>query len=185
MSAQHQGFRPGRWLACLGLFLVGIASSAIAAESLKIGVIDQQAVMERSKTGKRALESLKEFASSRQKIVSSDDEELKRLEAELKDQESGLTETSKRERQEQFRVKFEGYQRRLQDFNREIQTKQKELADEYAKKIDQATTAVAQRGGYAMVLDKGTDATLRIVIYASPAIDLTDQVIKEFDRQFK
>jgi outer membrane protein len=177
--------RRGHGLAVIGLLLLGLAPSVMAADTIKIGVIDQQAVMERSKTGKRALESLKEFAASRQKIVSTDDEELKRLEAELKDQESGLSETAKRERQEQFRVKFEAYQRRLQDFNREIQTKQKELADEYVKKIDQVTAALAQKAGYAMVLDKGTEATLRIVIYASPSIDLTDQVIKEFDRQFK
>jgi outer membrane protein len=175
----------GRGLALAGLVWLGLGPSVMAADALKIGVIDQQAVMERSKAGKRALDSLKEFAASRQKIVSTDDEELKRLEAELKDQESGLSEAAKRERQEQFRVKFESYQRRLQDFNREIQTKQKELADEYIKKVDQVTAAVAQKAGYAMVLDKGTDATLRIVIYANPSIDLTDQVIKEFDRRFK
>jgi hypothetical protein len=35
------------------------------------------------------------------------------------------------------------------------------------------------------VLDKGSDTTLRIVIYASSVIDITDQVVKEFDRRFK
>jgi outer membrane protein len=185
MSAKGSDIWPGAWMVMMSLLLLGVGSSVMAAEAIKIGVIDQQAVMERSKTGKRALDALKEFAASRQKIVATDDEELKRLEAELKDQESGLSETVKRERQEQFRTKFESYQRRLQDFNREIQTKQKQLADEYLKKIDQAAAVVAQKGSYAMVLDKGTDATLRIVIYANPTIDLTDQVIKEFDRQFK
>jgi|SRR5579884_2508687 len=161
------------------------ADVAPAAESYKVGVVDQQAVLERSKAGKRALEGLKEFSAARQRIVSADDEELKKLEAELKSQDSTLTEAQKHDKQEQFRVKFEGYQRRLQDFNREIQAKQKELAEEYQKKIDQAAAAVAEKAGYAAILDKGNDATIRIVIYANESIDITDQVLKEFDRQNK
>jgi outer membrane protein len=180
----------GRWravIAALGMiaWLVGLGSDGWAAETFKAAVIDQQVVLEKTKAGKRALDGLKDFSASRQKIVAADDEELKRLEAELKDQEAGLSEAAKRERQEQFRTKFENYQKRLQDFNREIQTKQRELAQEFQKKINEATAAVAEKGGYGVVLDKGSDATLRIVIYANSAIDITDQVVKEFDRRFK
>jgi outer membrane protein len=35
------------------------------------------------------------------------------------------------------------------------------------------------------VVDKGSDATIKIVIYNKETIDLTDQVIREFDRQNK
>lgn len=164
---------------------LGQADGSWAAESFRIGVVDQQAVLERSKAGKRALQELKEFQEARQRIVSSDDEELKRLEKELRDQDSTLSEAAKREKQEQFRLKFETYQRRIQEFNREIQVKQKQLAEEYQKKIDQAAAAVGEKNGYALVLDKGNDAALRIVIYAHDSLDLTEQVLKEFDRQNK
>jgi outer membrane protein len=33
------------------------------------------------------------------------------------------------------------------------------------------------------VLDKGNEASIKIVIYHQPGLDLTDKVIKEFDRQ--
>jgi outer membrane protein len=179
--------RGRRWLSTVGVAILatGMGSFAWAADVVKVAVIDQQTILERSKAGKRAMDSLKEFSASRQRIVAADDDELKKLEAELKNQETSLTEGAKHQRQEQFRVKFENYQRRLQDFNREIQGRQKELAEEYQKKINEAATAVAEKGGYAVVLDKGSDATLRIVIYASNAIDITDQVIKEFDRRNK
>lgn len=164
------------------------AVMAWAADSMKVGVVSQQAVLERSKAGKRALDELKEFSAARQRIVSADDEELKRLEAELKKDDANATDAQKRdkqEKQEQFRVKFENYQRRLQDFNREIQTKQKQMVDEYQKKIDQAAAVVAEKNGLAAVLDKGNESTLKIVIYANDSLDVTDQVIKEFDRQNK
>jgi outer membrane protein len=165
--------------------LAATAAPGLAAEPLKVGVIDQQQVLERTKAGRRALEGLKEFSNSRQRIVSADDEELKQLERELKDPALGLTETERQQKQEHFRTKFEAYQRRLQEFNREIQMKQKELAEEYQKKINQAAAVVGEKHGYAAVLDKGNDATLRIVIYANGSIDLTEHVIKEFDRQNK
>jgi outer membrane protein len=148
-------------------------------------VVDQQAVLERSQAGKRALDGLKEFSAARQRIVSADDEELKKLESELKKDDGGLSDAVKRDKQEQFRVKFENYQRRLQDFNREIQTKQKQLVEEFQKKIDRAAAAVAEKNGLAAILDRGSESTIKIVIYAHDSLDLTDQVVKEFDRQNK
>ncbi len=177
----------GTWLAAagaIGLVLCHAAGSP-AAEAFKVAVIDQQAVLEKTKAGKRALESLKEFRDTRQRIIAADDEELKGIEKDLKEQESSRDEAQRREKQEQFRKKVEAYQARLQDFNREIQTKQKELADEYMAKIKQVATDVAQREGYAAIVDKGNEAVFKIVIYHSPALDLTDRVTKEFDKRYK
>ena len=172
-------------IAAMALTIVWPCSFGSAAESIKVGVVDQQAILERSKAGKRALDGLKEFSTARQRIVSADDEELKKLESELKKDDGSLSDVVKREKQEQFRVKFENYQRRLQDFNREIQSKQKQLVEEYQKKIDQAAAAVAEKNGLAAILDRGSDNTIKIVIYAHDSLDLTDQVVKEFDRQNK
>ncbi|MGH7209251.1 MAG: OmpH family outer membrane protein [Nitrospiraceae bacterium] len=176
----------GTWFAMAGavLLTLSLEGPCLSAESFKVAVIDQQAVLAKSKSGKRALEAIKEFSASRQRIVSADDEELKKLEKELKAQEAGLSEAARRGKQELFRTKLESYQRRLQDFNREIQAKQKELVEEYQKQIGKAAAAVAEKAGYSMVLDKGSDASLRIVLYTHKAIDLTDQVVKEFDRRY-
>jgi len=175
----------GKWVATAGavLLTLSLEGPGLSAESFKVAVIDQQAVLEKSKSGRRALDALKEFSASRQRIVSADDEELKKLEKELKAQEAGLSEATRREKQELFRTKLENYQRRLQDFNREIQAKQKELVEDYQKKIGKAAAAVAEKAGYSMVIDKGSDTSLRIVLYHQKAIDLTDQVVKEFDRR--
>ena len=48
-----------------------------------------------------------------------------------------------------------------------------------------ATQAVADKGGYQLVLDKGSEQTVKIVIFNKDTIDLTEQVIKEFDRTNK
>lgn len=174
----------------IGMFGVLVASlwlvdAAVAAEAFKVGVMDQQAVMEQSKAGKRALEEMKSYSMTRQKIVNADDQELKDLEQALQDPNSKLSEQAKQEKQEQFRTKLEAYQRRLADFNREVQQKQREMVTEYARKIAAAAQAVAQKDSFQAILDKGSDAMIRIVLYHQPALDVTDRVVKEFDSQNK
>jgi outer membrane protein len=170
-------------LAIISALICWAIGGAFAAESFSVAVVNQQTVMDKSKTGQRAIEELKTFSVARQKIVSSDEEELKELEKALQD--GSLKEEQKQEKQNLFRAKLDAYQRRVQDFNREIQTKQKELFEQYSRKISDAAFTVAQRRGFAAVLDTGTEANVKIVIYASRSVDITDDVIKEFDRQFK
>jgi outer membrane protein len=178
-----------RWAGSIAFGIVGVSfcwGIGHAADAIKVAVVDQQAVMEKSVAGKRALEELKSYSSTRQKIIETDDQELKELERNLQpDATAKLSDAEKQAKQEAFRAKLEPYQRRIQAFNQEIQAKQREMIAEYSKKIQAAALVVAEKAGYVAVLDKGTDATIRIVIYHQPGIDLTDQVVKEFDRQQK
>jgi len=164
------------------LWLV-MVSAVFADDTFKVAVMNQQSVVEQSKAGKRAIEELKAYSATRQKIISADDQELKELQQAIQDVK--LTDTAKQEKQGQFQAKLDAYQRRLADFNREIQQKQRELVAEYMKKVQAAAQVVGERNGYVAVIDKGSEAMIKIVLYHQPALDVTDQVVKEFDRQNK
>jgi outer membrane protein len=167
----------------VALSLVPGGELLYAKEAVRVGVMDQQMVMERTKAGRSALEDVKAYSLTRQKIIQGDEQELKDLEQSLEDPNAKLTDQARQEKEEQLRSKMEAYQRRLQDFNREIQQKQREMVTEYSQKIAAAAQAVAQKEGYTAILDKGNEALIRIVLYYQPALDVTDSVIKEFDRQ--
>ena len=169
-------------LAVMVAWLVIPASGVHSADAFKMGVVDPQMVLEKSKAGKKALDGLKEYVSSRQKLLSRDEEELRNTEKTLKEGASKLSEGEKKEKEAQFRSKIQDYQKRAQEFNQELQGKQKELVDDYMKRIASATQTVAEKGGFSIVVDKGSEQTIKIVIYSKDTIDLTDQVIKEFDR---
>ncbi len=162
--------------------LLGVPHLTHAADAFKMGVIDPQSVLEKSKAGRKALDGLKEYVSTRQKLLARDEEELRNTEKTLKESASKFTDAEKKEKETQFRAKIQDYQKRAQEFNQELQGKQKELVDEYMKKIAAATQTVAEKGGFSLVVDKGSEQTVKIVIYSKDTIDLTEQVIKEFDR---
>ena len=165
--------------------LILLLTPHVQAADFKMGVVDPQAVLEKSKAGKRALDGLKEYVSIRQKLLAKDEEDLRTQERQLKEQASKWSDAEKKEKEAQFRTKVQDFQKRAQDFNQELQKKQKELVDDYMKKISVATQTVAEKGGVALVVDKGSEQTVKIVIYNKDTIDLTDQVVKEFDRTNK
>lgn len=162
---------------------LGMVSPGLSEDSVKIAVMNQQMVVEQSKAGKRALEELKAYSMTRQKIINADDQELKELQQAMQD--GKLSDSAKQEKQGQFQAKLEAYQRRLADFNREIQQKQRELVSEFTKKVQAAAQAVGEKTGYTAIMDKGNETAMKIVLYHQPGLDLTDQVVKEFDRQNK
>ncbi|HKQ33867.1 MAG TPA: OmpH family outer membrane protein [Nitrospiraceae bacterium] len=162
---------------------LAMVSPVLSDDTLKVAVMNQQMVVEQSKAGKRALEELKAYSMTRQKIINADDQELKELQQAMGDEK--LTDSAKQEKQGQFQAKLEAYQRRLADFNREIQQKQREMVAEYMKKVQAAAQVVGEKNGYVAIIDKGSEAAMKIVLYHQPALDLTDQVVKEFDRQNK
>ena len=155
----------------------------LSAETFKVAVMNQQVVVEQSKAGKRALEELKAYSTTRQKIITADDQELKELQLAIQD--GKLDDSAKQEKQGQFQAKLDAYQRRLADFNREIQQKQRDMVADSSKKVQAAAQAVGEKNGYVAVIDKGHEAAIKIVLYHQPALDVTDQVVKEFDRQNK
>ena len=174
-----------RVLQLIGVMVLWLAmvSPALSDDTFKVAVMNQQVVVEQSKAGKRALEELKAYSMTRQKIINADDQELKELQQAIQDEK--LPDSAKQEKQSQFQVKLDAYQRRLSDFNREIQQKQREMVAEYSRKVQAAAQAVGEKNGYAAIIDKGVEAAMKIVLYHQPALDLTDQVMKEFDRQNK
>lgn len=162
---------------------LGMVAPGLSAETFKVAVMDQQMVIEQSKAGKRAVEELKGYSMARQKIVNADEQELKELQEAVQD--GKLTESAKQEKQAQLQAKAEAYQRRVADFRREVQQKQREMVLEYSKKIQSAAQVVGEKAGYDAIIDKGAETAMKIVIYHQPELDLTGQVVKEFDRQNK
>jgi outer membrane protein len=171
------------------LMLTLLSLPGYASDSFKIGAVAPQAIFEKSKAGKLALDGLKEYVSAKQKLLAKDDIELRNYEKQIKDQLPKLSETEKKEKEAQLQAKMQDFQKRAQDFNMEIQKKQKDLIDEYMKKISAATKTVAEKGGFSLIVEKGSEPSPegKAVIYSSnkDAIDLTEQVIKEFDSSNK
>lgn len=175
-------------ISLLGWFMIPILfcglPSAFAQESIQIGVIDPQAVLENSNAGQKALATLKEHVMVRQKLLETDEAEIQKLEQQLQTG-TGRSETETQVLGETLQGKIQEYQRRRQTFQQEVQEKQKNLMVDYMKKIQGATKTVAERRGLTLVIDKGNEAIMQIVIYSAKGMDITGEVVEEFNKTYK
>ncbi len=184
-----QGIQQLCTIMTVGICAIGLTGTlALAADkkaSFRVGVIDPQSVIEKSKTGSRALAGLKEHAQARQTVMMNDQKELERLKKDFESTQDKMTDEEKKRQQERLGQKYQEWQKRGQEFQQELGEKQKELVQEYMQKIEEATSIVAKRHGFDVVIDKGSETTLKIVLYHRDGLDLTNEVIKEFNKRFK
>jgi len=158
----------------------GIAGPAAKIEG-RLGVIDAQRIFEQTNAGKKAKEHLIGFSKNRQALMELEEKELRRMEEDLVKQASVLSPTARREREEQFRRRVQEYQQKAGDLNHEVQEKQKDVLEGFREKVEIVSAKVAKRLGLQIVVDRSKGGS---TIYHEKSLDISDQIIEEFNRDY-
>ncbi len=172
-------------LGCLMGSPVTSEAAKASKDSFRVAVVDPQEVMEKSKAGSRELATLNEHFKARENVLKSDQKELERLQEELKAADGKIPEKELKEKQEIFARKYQDFQKRGQEFQNEMVEKQRAIGQEFQKKIEAVISVVAKRHGFSLVVDKGSEKTIKIILYNRRGLNITGEVIKEFDRRYK
>jgi outer membrane protein len=157
----------------------GIILPAQAAD-LKIGVINPQKVLEDTKQGKKIKDMLAGYVQTRQRLIESEEADLKKLESDL-NQASALSPEAKDEKERAFQQKLAAYQRRVQQLEGEVQAKKREVLGEFTKAIEQSVRDLAVREKIVLVLEKGPATAGTPILFSRDSLDLTARVIEELN----
>ncbi len=164
----------------MGLAVAGCAAGVAKVEG-KVGLVDPARVLSETNAGKKAKDSLSAFSKNRQALIELEEKELRRMEEDFGRQASVLSATAKREREEQFRRRMAEYQQKAGDMNREVQEKQKDVLEGFREKVELVVGKVSKRLGLQVVMDKGKGGP---TLYSDEGLDITGQVIEEFNREY-
>ncbi len=159
---------------------MGCAGAGAKIEG-KIGLVDPARVLNDSNAGKKAKDSLASFSKNRQALMEVEEKELRRMEEDFVKQASVLSAAAKSEREQAFRRRMAEYQQKAGELNREVQEKQKEVLDAFRDKIELVAGKIAKRHNLQVVLDKGKGGP---AIFGDESLDITNQVIEEFNREY-
>ncbi len=159
------------------LFAVALAfTSPASAQTLKIGVVDVQKAIQTVPEGKAAKSKLEAEAKRIQSEIDKQQGELKTMKDELERQAALLQDAVKREKMKVYQQKLmqlqEGYVKNQQD----LKEKEGKLLKPILDKITKTAEAVAKAEGYTLIIEKGA------VLFAIPAIDITDTVIARYGK---
>jgi outer membrane protein len=167
-------------LAAMAFTLDGCAVSAPRVDG-KVGVINSQRLLNDTKAGKRAKESLATYSKNRQALMELEERELRRMEEDFVKQSTVLSPAAKRDREEQFRRRMQEYQQKAAELNREVQEKQKDVLEGFREKIETVVAKVAKRLGLQVVIDKSKGGP---TVYHEEGLDISSEVIEAFNREY-
>ncbi len=172
----------GLWVVALAAWIAAMAGCATGTKiEGKIGLMDPARVLNDSNAGKKAKDSLTAFSKNRQALIEMEEKELRRMEEDFIKQASVLSPAAKSEREQVFRRRMAEYQQKAGELNREVQEKQKDVLEAFRDKVEAVVAKVAKRNGLQVVIDKGKGGP---AIYGDEELDITSQVIEEFNKEY-
>jgi Skp family chaperone for outer membrane proteins len=154
-----------------------LASSGLAQQVIKIGVVNSQEVLEKSAEGKRVLAQLQDKDKRNQAELSRRDSEIQDLQTRLNTQRLTLTPEALRNLTTDLQRKQTERNRFYEDAGREMN----ELADRLFQRIQTELLPIIEQMGKENGLDIIFDLGKSGAIYFSPTVDLTAEVITRYD----
>jgi outer membrane protein len=182
--------------------LIGLAAGLVAAASMagaqtpppgsgpapsitggggiqRIAYIDVQRVLARSAAGVAAREQLEREKAAMQKEMDGRKLELDKLRDDLEKKGALLTPDARREKQDQFERKRRDAARAADDYQKELEKKEQGLLQKVLQDVSGIIDRVGKEKGYYMIVEKRGAG----VIYASTEADITDEIIRVYDRE--
>ena len=171
----------------LGLGAAGVAQAQTPAPApggqanglQRIAFIDVQRVLARSAAGVAAREQLEKERAGIQKEMDGRRQELEKLRDEIEKKGPLLTADARREKQEQFDRKRRDAARAADDYQKELEKKEAALLQKVLQEMGGVIERVGKEKNYYMIVEKRNAG----VLYAATDADLTDEVIRAYDRE--
>jgi len=151
---------------------------APAMITTKIGYIDVQRVLARSAAGVAAREQLEKERGTIQKDMDGRRQELEKLRDEIEKKGPLMSADARREKQEQFDRKRRDAARAADDYQKELEKKEGQLLQKVLQEVGGIIEKVGKEKNYYMIVEKRNAG----VLYAANDADLTDEVIRAYDR---
>jgi outer membrane protein len=177
-----------KWMALVGLMtaalpLGGVASAQTAAavpaaQTNRIGFIDVQRVLARSVAGVAAREQLEREKATMQREMEGKRQELEKLRDELEKKGPLMTADARRDKQEMFDRKRRDAARLADDFQKELEKKEQGLLQKVLQDVSGVIEKVGRERGFHLIVEKRG----AVVLYAASEADLTDEIIRAYDR---
>ena len=155
------------------------AAAAAPTGIQRIAFIDVQRVLARSAAGVAAREQLEREKAGMQKEMDGKRQELEKLRDEIEKKGALLTPDARRDKQELFERKRRDAARLADDFQKELEKKESGLLQKVLQDVSGVIEQVAKERNFYLVIEKRGGG----VIYGAADADLTDEIIRQFDRQ--
>ena len=163
-----------KWSAIGAIIGMLIVSGAWAADG-KIGVIDFQRVLKESKGGRAAKAEIEKKGKAYEASLKSQGEELEKLKKKLEAESMVMSKEMRETKERDFRIKVGDFKALQKKYAGEFKEFETDIIQRVQKEVFGLVEKIGKKGGYLMILEKSA------ILYYVDAIDITDEMIKQYD----
>ena len=155
-----------------------LAARSAHAQAMKIGYVDVQRAVQEVDEGKNARTRLKAELDERRAQLDKKKADLEKMKADFDKQASVLSEDAKKKQMEKLQTTFMEAQNSAQQMQEELSGKEQEAMGSISRRMIQIVGEVSEKEQFSFVMDKA------ILLYAPPASDLTNEVVRRYNEKF-
>lgn len=155
-----------------------VAPSAHAAE-LKIATVDYQRALENVAEGESARKRLEAMFQSKKVAIDKMKSTFDAMQADYQKQAMLLSDAARKEKEDAINLAGMQFQQAYAQSEGEMQQAYQGAMETLITKMKQITTGIATERAYTLVIEINEGG----VVYASPTIDITDELIKRYNAQ--
>jgi len=152
--------------------------NAIGADTSKIGVVDIQKFQNNSSKFQKSSAGLKKKYETMQKKLEGERATLRNLEEEFRKQSMMLSFDAKEDKKRELEKKSRYYKYLYDDYTQEMKYAEKEATLKVGKELGAIVKKIGEKQGYVLIIKKRNPG----LIYFNDALDITDLVVKEYDK---
>lgn len=162
------------------LLLVGLLTFSLCSfANVKVGIVNIQKIITSIKEGKSVDKTLKKSFTSKQKKIKAMEDEIKKMQQQLQKQDKVLSQKAKESKAREISQKMMAAQQTMKQFQKEIQKEEANLKRPILEKLKPIIDQISKDAGVSLTFEISSSP----VVYAANKVDLTDKVIKAYDKR--
>ena len=159
-----------------------IPTAAHAAETAwKVAYVDMQSALNLIDEGKREKDKLKKDFDVKQKRLNEKQEELQKMKEDFDKQRAMLKEDARAKKENEMQGKYVELQKLYMDMQKELSEREGEVTKGIFAKMKLIIEKIGDRDNYTLILDRN-EAN---VLYFKKHMDITDEVVRQYNSQNK
>jgi len=164
--------------ALMATLLLGAATAS--AQGVKIGVVNFGRLLDESPQAQSSQRALQDEFAPRQRQLRSQEEQFKSLEERLTQSESFMSDDERQQLEREARDLQRELNRGKTEFGEDLSLRRNEELGKLQRMLIEEVQTVSRAEGYDIVLSEAVG-----VVYASTAVDLTDQILAALQNRNK
>jgi len=163
----------------LGLLtMVFLQPAPLAAQNVKVGVVDLQKFQKNSKAFQKASVGVKKKFDDMQQKLNDERNAVGKLDEELKKQSMMLSLDAQEDKKRELEKKQRQFKFMYDEFSQEMKDTEMEAIKKVMKELEKVVEKIGEKEGYTIILERRTLGLL----YFNNTIDITDRVTDAYDK---